>query len=582
MIKKLELEHNNNSENGYDYSYLLDVIQVLSRAKLLDEVISTIKSATRKLISADGVTFVLRDDQFCFYVDEDAIGPLWKGQRFPLEMCISGWVMLHKKEAVIPDIYADKRIPADAYRSTFVKSLAMVPVRRQKPVAAIGVYWSSRHTASTEEIKKIQILANSASTAMENIHINNLLQAQMRELQQAIHSKDEFLQIVSHELRTPLSVILGWSNIISMQITRSENEQRNKLSLSSNADIKTGFESIEQSANSLKLIVEDLMDTAQIMSGKLKIKLETLHPEKLIEHAIKNFQVEINKKNISLKCSIETFVPPILGDTERMYQILSNLLSNAIKFTPRDGQIQITLSREGPMAKISVCDNGIGIDPQFLPFVFDRFRQADSSSKRQNSGLGLGLTIVKGLVEAHKGKISASSNGIGEGATFHLWLPLQEDNITQSQSDLLSQVAEGRLAAIKIMVLDDEVAIRHLLKTAFEWQGATVFTADKAETAISVILNEKFSPDIILCDLSMPYLDGFYFLRTIRKEKHGRLPVIAFSGFATEENRLKVKDAGFDGFVSKPVAPLELVETIAKTVSGLRAAGGHSSLCGRL
>lgn len=389
---------------------LIGVIQELSKVRKLEDIISIIRIAARELISSDGVTFVLRDDNSCFYAEENAIGPLWKGQRFPLESCISGWSMIHRTPVVVPDIYTDPRIPHEAYRPTFVKSLAMVPIREQAPVGAIGSYWARHHVATDEELNIMQALANTTSVAIENVNLYCSMEKQLQELNVANKAKDELLMVVSHELRTPLNAIQGWAQmLLSHELSEQESEQ--------------ALEIIDRNSKAQGRIIDDLLDTSRIILGRLDLDKKKTNFLEIVKTAVESARLQAQKKNIHLNCTYDMNEAYVYGDHYRLMQVINNLLSNAIKFTPKDGHIEIKVQRSGPNLELIVKDDGDGMDSNFLKTVFSRFRQMDTSTTRKHGGLGLGLAIVKHLVEAHNGHIEAHSEGKGHGCEFHVSLP---------------------------------------------------------------------------------------------------------------------------------------------------------------
>ena len=257
---------------------LIETVRELSLARTQDAVMAIVRRCARELTDADGATFVLRDGDLCFYAEEDAISPLWKGQRFPMDMCISGWVMLNREHVVIEDIYADPRIPADAYRPTFVKSLAMVPIRPEAPVGAIGAYWATHHHPSDDRIAALQALADSVSVTMENLQLCAMLEARVRELERSNQVKDQFLSMLSHELRTPLNAIVGWADLLAAGELPAE-------------EFSVGIATIQRNVRLQARITDDLLDTTQIVSGNLKLAFQSLDLTKVLRSAIHSVKV---------------------------------------------------------------------------------------------------------------------------------------------------------------------------------------------------------------------------------------------------------------------------------------------------
>jgi two-component system CheB/CheR fusion protein len=389
---------------------LVGVVQELSTARSLERVQTIVRRAARELTGADGAAFVLRDGQQCFYADEDAIAPLWKGRRFPMTACISGWVMQNKEAVVIEDIFADSRIPADAYRPTFVKSLAMVPIRTSDPVGAIGNYWARRYRASEEQLRMLQALADSTSIALENVRLIEQLQAAKEAAESASRLKDEFLAMISHELRTPLTPVVGWSAMLLEETLSSE-------------EVREAAQAINEGALRELRLVESLLDLSQLLAGKLTLAPVPLDVVARIRDAIRVIDPDARAKHIRIEFNATEAPLQLRADRARLTQILLNLLSNAVKFTPPRGQVRVALDSSPTEVHISVSDTGEGIPPDFVPHLFELFRQRDGSMTRAAGGMGLGLTAVRHLVELHGGTIRAESPGLGLGSTFTVTLP---------------------------------------------------------------------------------------------------------------------------------------------------------------
>jgi signal transduction histidine kinase len=404
---------------------LLAAVSDLSTARELSSVTRVVRTAARTLSGADGVTFVLKDHNQCFYADEDAISPLWKGRRFPLESCISGWVMRHRVPAAIRDIYADDRIPHDAYRPTFVKSLLMVPVRTEEPVAAIGAYWAHEHDATDDERGTLESLARAASLALVNVQLwSDLTGALEREQQARVEAeqarsvaeranrlKDQFLATVSHELRTPLNVMQGWLWQLERGMPSPERYEAAVSTLQRNTALQCR-------------LVEDLLDVSRAMSGKLTLDLVPLDVSWVVRGAVEASQADAVRKGLALSSHVEAPLPLVRADGERVGQIVRNLLSNAVKFTPAGGRIDVSVTSSSTALVLTVRDTGVGIPSDFLPFAFDQFRQADGRITRRFGGLGIGLTIVQQLVGLHGGNVSALSDGPNRGTSVRVELPI--------------------------------------------------------------------------------------------------------------------------------------------------------------
>jgi len=381
------------------------------------------------------------------------------------------------------------------------------------------------------------------------------------EAERSSQMKDEFLATLSHELRTPLTAILGWSQVLR----RGGKGQ---------ADIEKGLQTIERNARAQAQLIEDLLDMSRIMSGKVLLDMQSVQPEAVVQAAIDAARPAAAARNITLQCRFES-TGMVAADPGRLQQVVWNLLSNAIKFTQTNGSVHISVSESAGQVEITVSDTGIGIGPEFLAHVFDRFRQADASSTRRHGGLGLGLSIVKHLVEQHGGTVAVESAGEGQGACFTVRLPL----ITAQASALMqprplaplrstalhpAAAAERNLHGLRVLVVDDEPDTRELIKRVLGDCNAQVQIAGSAAEALQLM--PSLQPEIIVSDIGMPEMDGFELLSKIRAlpaAHGGQAPAIALTAFARAEDRKRALDAGFTQHIAKPVEPAELITTIA-------------------
>ncbi|MEA3179083.1 MAG: hypothetical protein QOI59_2606 [Gammaproteobacteria bacterium] len=538
---------------------LLETVTALASARTLDDVTRIVRSSACALTQADGVTFVLKEDGHCYYADEEAIGPLWKGSRFPLETCVSGWAMVNRQIAVIPDVDTDPRIPHEVYRPTFVKSLVMVPVRQEDPIAAIGAYWAEPHAATSEELRVLQAMANAAALALRNVELYGDLRRSVereREARERAETanklKDDFLATLSHELRTPLHVIQSWI----WQLNRSEQP----------AALKKALEVIERNVALQSRLVEDLLDVSRASTGRLQLTTRLVDLASACTAVVDVLRLSARAKNIQVDVQQEnsTF---IWGDADRVQQILWNVINNAIKFTPNDGRIVVKISRGNRQACVVVEDSGIGIEPQFLPFMFDRFRQGDPGSTRRFGGMGLGLTIVKELVQLHGGTVKATSNGRDQGTTVTLEFPVPA--VLDQPGTWLRRRAgieppEARLDGVSILVVDDEPEVLSTLEGILRHHGAEVLTAASADEALKLL--NQHQPTVLVSDLAMPGRDGFDLLRAVRAlpSPSSTIPAAVLSAYLASEHAAAAESAGFQIFIEKPVQPLELVGQIAQ------------------
>ncbi|HMF58658.1 MAG TPA: PAS domain S-box protein [Pyrinomonadaceae bacterium] len=374
--------------------------------------------------------------------------------------------------------------------------------------------------------------------------------------------KDEFLATVSHELRTPLTAILGWSLIL-------RSKQLDEISA------EHALEVIERNARIQKQIIDDLLDVSRIISGKLRLNVGRIDLAPVLLSAIDAVRLAAEAKEIQIQTEFDHIGVNVSGDPDRLQQVIWNLLSNAVKFTPKGGRVEIGLYQEDSHAEIVVRDTGSGIRPDFQPFLFDRFRQADSSTTRIHGGLGLGLAIVRHLVELHGGTVEAASDGEGKGSVFTVQLPVQpqvSDMRTPApviaeaheNADLMDIECHPNLEGLKIMVVDDDPDALALLSTILAGCGAEVITASSAAQALELLGNS--SPHVLLCDIGMPDEDGYALIKKIRAGRAGRnsnLPAVAVTAYARSEDRVRALAEGFQAHVAKPPEPNELLAIVA-------------------
>ena len=395
--------------------------------------------------------------------------------------------------------------------------------------------------------------------------------------------KDEFLATLSHELRTPLNAILGWSSILQSPEARANPEE-----------VAQAVEVIERNARAQVQLIEDLLDMSRIISGKARLEIEAFPLATIISEAVESVRHAADAKSISIAEATDPLAPPVHADRSRLRQVFWNLLSNAIKFTPRGGRIEIrqhqSLQADGKDVEVLVRDNGQGIPREFLPYIFDRFRQSDSSASRRHGGLGLGLNIVKQLVELHGGTVAVASEGEGEGATFTLTLPVGEapamarpaalvtpgskpvnEKTPAKVSSAVIHDGDGHgdgLKGVRVLLVEDEADQRHLLRRLLEEQGAEVRVAEEANSGLDQLRAQR--PQVLISDIGLPGMDGYEFLRRVRllpATEGGRTPAVALTAFARAEDRQRALRAGYQAHVTKPAEAAELINVIANLAS---------------
>lgn len=377
--------------------------------------------------------------------------------------------------------------------------------------------------------------------------------------EEASRAKDEFLATISHELRTPLNAILGWTGLLR-EGALSEDESERAL------------ETIERNARAQAQIVEDILDVARIITGKLSLNLKPLDMLPVVQGAIAAVQLSANAKKLTLTATLPT-AAPIEGDPTRLQQIVLNLLANAIKFTPPGGKIHLELARRRSQWDLTVTDTGIGIAPDFLEHVFDRFRQADASSTRQHGGLGLGLALVSHLVQGHGGSVSAISEGVGKGATFRVTLPVPESTLrSESAQSGELKTPQQPLAGCTLLAVDDAPDTLDFVAFVLRRAGAEVITARSAAEARQRLLEHEF--DSLVCDLGMPEEDGYSLVHWLREQPNprlARLPVLALTAYAGNDIESRLREASFNAFVAKPFETPEFVDAVKGVLSQPRA-----------
>lgn len=488
--------------------------------------------------------------------------------------------LMHANEPyVVNDVSTDARLSAEdlaAYKLIGVKALICVPLHKNGRFAAcMAVHQQVPRGWKSEEVELVAFVANRFWESIERARIVNSLHESLSREQQARQAaesankiKDEFLATISHELRTPLNAILGWTSLLRSRVMPAEASER-------------AIETVERNARAQAQLIDDLLDISRIISGKLRLEVTEIHLERLIHAAAETVRPAAEAKGIRLQTLIDPDAGPVSGDPGRLQQVFWNLLSNSVKFTPKNGRVQIRLERVNSHVEISVTDTGNGIAPEFIPYVFDRFRQADQATTRLQGGLGLGLSIVRQIVEMHGGTVRVESEGEGKGSTFTVLLPRlaaiprhrevtdEREHPRVSKDDFVSIDCAPVLDGLRVLVVDDEADARELLREVLEVCGSDVVITGTASEALETLRNGKF--DVLVSDIGMPNEDGYTLIEKVRSltdAEGGRTPAIALTAYARVEDRIRALKAGFQAHLPKPVEPVELAAVVASLANG--------------
>lgn len=451
-----------------------------------------------------------------------------------------------------------------------VRSYLAAPVISRSGEVLGGLFFGHSDTGcfGEREERILAGIASQASVAFDNATLYREARKSHEQAEAANRSKDEFLATVSHELRTPLNAIMGWAQLIQADGVDPERQRR-------------GIETIIRNAKLQSQLIDDLLDVSRITSGKMRLDVRPTELAPVIDAAVEAVRPAAEAKQIQLRRVLDPLAGPVAGDPARLQQVVWNLLSNAVKFTPKGGKVEARLERVNSHVEIIVADNGMGISRELLPHVFDRFRQLDASTTRQQGGLGLGLAIVRHLVELHGGTVEVTSPGPGEGSTFIVLLPLSIAHVKPADPSRVHPRAEVQmgdpckddpaldLKGIRVLVVDDEPDARETLQQILEHCNAEVLTASSAREALEAL--PRWRPDILISDIGMPGEDGYELIRRVRElpaESGGRTPAAALTAFARGEDRRRALLAGFQMHIAKPVEVKELAAVVANLVRG--------------
>ena len=488
------------------------------------------------------------------YTAEEIIGQHFS-TFYPRDVVASGWPEHELREAALTGRFVDTgwRIRKDG--SAFWANVTITAMRDESG-RLLGYAKLTRDLTERRRVEAIEVASK------EREEILDAERSARMSAQRATRLKDEFLATLSHELRTPLSAILGWTQVLLRGRTANAVDQHRAI------------EVIDRNARAQVQLIDDLLDLSRIMTGKLRLDVQQVAIADVVQAAMDSAGPAAAAKEIRLVCLLDPARTVVSGDAGRLQQVVWNLLTNAIKFTPRGGRVQVLLQRVNSHIELSVSDTGIGISAAFLPQVFDRFSQRDSSSTRTHGGLGLGLAICRQLVELHGGTIRAASPGEGEGSTFYVELPVSimqveaERERTHPTSELSDSeaIAMPRLDGVHVFVIDDEPDARELLQRVLQDQGASVTIFDSAQAALATLARSR--PSVIVSDVGMPDMDGYQMMRSLRASevRESRIPALALTAFARAEDRKRALLAGFQAHLAKPFDVAELVLLVANLV----------------
>ncbi|MDQ2643069.1 MAG: PAS domain S-box protein [Myxococcota bacterium] len=493
------------------------------------------------------------------------------------------WKVLRTARSELHELLSDAHLQSGArdaehlqiLRSIGLRSVLIVPIRIRDTVSGTItlVNAESGRTYDQRDVLLGEELGRRVGVAIENARLYQASQEATRRAEnaaararEASRIKDEFLATVSHELRTPLNAIVGWASLLKNHDTAPA--------------IAKGIEVIYRNAQAQSKLIEDILDVSRIITGKLRLELKTTDLMTIVKDAIEVIRPSATAKRINVEIVDGETSWPIVGDPERLQQVVWNLLSNAVKFTEAGGSVRVAVGQENSSLVLSLTDTGRGIEPEFLPYVFDRFKQADSSTTRRVGGLGLGLAIVRHIVELHGGQVQAYSQGAGTGARFSITLPVRAvtaetehaERPTLPAVEEREQPAAASLRGIRVVVIDDEPDARDLLKAVLSQAGAVVEVAASATEGYALV--QRAPPDVLVSDLGMPDIDGYTLIRRIRlldESQGGRVPALALSAYTRIEDRAKALASGFTRHVAKPVNPGDLVSAVAELASFSRA-----------
>lgn len=548
--------------------HLVGVVQALSQARDVATVTRIARDAARSLTGADGSTFVLRDEGLCYYVDENAIAPLWKGKRFPMETCISGWVMLNAEAAMIPDIYADPRIPAEAYRPTFVKSLAMVPIRREAPVGAIGNYWAAPHMPTDEEVCVLQALADTTSVALENVHLYEELHDKVAELEtqkkliQEQHASLEiFTHALAHDLKEPVRTVRAFSDMIVNHAVSPD-------------ETHTYFEFVCNAADRMAMLVDTVFAYTQLHDPSRMAKT-TVAMDAVFTEVGANLRRLILERHAIVTADP---LPTLQAHSTHIAQVLQNLVANAIGHNRNPVAVHVSVEDTGDVWQFRVKDNGMGLAPEDQVRIFLPFKRLNLTEE----GAGLGLSICAKIVELHGGRIWCESEP-GSGASFCFTLPRSPLDMPGRALDdargAAIRLPQGGPASRKlahVLLVDDREADIELTRVLLRDRDKVDFNLSVARGGAEALKHlaeaqaRDEAIDLVLLDINMPGMDGFETLMRVRQDDAlKRTPVVMCTGSTYDKDMERAEALGAAGYMLKPPSLAQL-RPMMDHIDGLR------------
>ncbi len=526
-----------------------------------DDLLREMLNRVRELLETDSAAILLLTEGGQSLAVRATVGMREEitGLRVPAGRGVAGAIAASRAPLIVEDLPAADMIPPLLRQEA--RSLIGAPLIVEEHLIGVIHANTTRPRRFTEDdVRLLRLAADRVALAIEHARLYEIERQARRQAEEANRMKDEFLALVSHELRSPLNAMLGYAAML-----RHEGLEARR--------VKHAVDVIERSGRAQAQLIDDLLDTARIISGKLRLSVGPVDLVSVIEESIQTIQPAADAKGILLQADLPSEIGQITGDPDRLRQVVWNLLSNAVKFTPPGGRVEARLERVDPHIHITVSDTGKGISPEFLPCVFDRFRQADGSSARRHGGLGLGLALVRYLVELHGGTIEAASEGEGRGATFKVTLPVRAvaTPIMEAGSAPIAVESSEDLAGVRALVVDDEDDARQLVTAALTQYGAAVVAVGSAAEAYDLITKTppQERPDVMVTDIGMPDEDGYSLMRRVReweRERRAYLPAVALTAYGRVEDRVRALRAGFQTHVAKPIDPAELAIVIRSLI----------------